>query len=306
MRSFLIFTLLISLLSCNTNTGNFINYTLEADGTPEQVKETHKALLARLERLKIGGDGFESRIEGNRIYLKLPENKYIQENPGQLRNHLQHRGQLTFSEVYENTVIYSLLFDISDSSAALKAFNQRLFQIMQPQTSPDGNSVQPGPVIGFVKQADTLRLGVMLRDTLPELVSLHNTKFMFAQSTEIDLYTVVAVNSNSFKSIQPVLETVELSNNDNSGSYYIDMKFTPAYSSVWAKMTRENIGRTIAIIVDGQLYSYPTVSGEITGGQSNITGNFDKVSGEVLVNTLRNGYSCTVKIIEESHTKSTK
>ncbi|MGL5891707.1 MAG: SecDF P1 head subdomain-containing protein, partial [Bacteroidia bacterium] len=277
------------------------NYTLEAEGTPQQASEAYKAVLARLERLDIGGDGFETRLEGNRIYLKLPENKFMQQNPNRLRMYLQHQGQLTLSVVYDNTDIYSKLFTLNDTSESVKAFHQRLFQVMQPQTVQNGDyNFQQGPVIGYVKSTDTALVAALLRDSLPLYAQLFNTKFMFANASNDDFLEVIAVNTNPQKSIHPTLELVELNKDD---SYLvINMKFTPDYSTLWAKMTRENINKTIAIIVDGQVYSYPTVVGEITGGQSNISGNFDKETAEVLVNTMRDGYPCQVKIIEESRT----
>ena len=45
-------------------------------------------------------------------------------------------------------------------------------------------------------------------------------------------------------------------------------------SKTWARLTKENIGREIAIVLDGYAYSFPTVNTEITGGSSQITGNF--------------------------------
>lgn len=306
MRALSLFLLFVFLLGCNKNTGNFITYTLQANGTPEQAKKAYKAVLARLEQFDIGSDEIESRFEGNRIYLKFPENKFIQQNPNRLRKLLQHQGLFSMNEVYMNFEIYSKLFSHNDTHELAKAFNQRLFQIMLPEIAPNNNNnnVQPGPVIGYVKDTDTVLLGTMLRDTLPEFVSLYNTKFMFTPHQN-SICAVVAINTNSLKSIQPEVESVELNVNDESGKYYmISIKFSPAYSSLWAKMTRSTIGKSIAMIVDGQLYSYPTVNSEITTGNSVISGEFDTETAENLANLIRNGYPCPVNIIEEGRTKS--
>ena len=51
-------------------------------------------------------------------------------------------------------------------------------------------------------------------------------------------------------------------------------------------MTKDNIGKCIAIALDGYIYSFPTVNGEIEGGNSQITGNFSVEEAKDLANTL--------------------
>jgi SecD/SecF fusion protein len=60
-------------------------------------------------------------------------------------------------------------------------------------------------------------------------------------------------------------------------------------AKTWARMTKDNIGKSIAISLDGYIYSFPTVNGEITGGSSQITGNFTVEEAKDLANTLKSG-----------------
>ena len=60
-------------------------------------------------------------------------------------------------------------------------------------------------------------------------------------------------------------------------------------ASIWARLTKDNIGKQVAIVLDGLVYSYPTVNTEITGGSSEITGNFDVQEAEDLANVLKSG-----------------
>ena len=60
-------------------------------------------------------------------------------------------------------------------------------------------------------------------------------------------------------------------------------------ASVWARLTKENIGKQVAIVLDGMVYSYPTVQSEISGGSSQITGNFTLEEAEDLANVLKSG-----------------
>ena len=57
----------------------------------------------------------------------------------------------------------------------------------------------------------------------------------------------------------------------------------------WAHLTKQNLGKSIAIVLDGFVYSYPTVQSEITGGNSQITGNFTTEEAQDLANVLKSG-----------------
>ncbi|MCH5173063.1 MAG: protein translocase subunit SecD, partial [Bacteroidales bacterium] len=60
-------------------------------------------------------------------------------------------------------------------------------------------------------------------------------------------------------------------------------------ANIWARLTKDNIGKQIAIVLDGTVYSYPTVNGEISGGVSEISGNFDMEEATDLTNVLKSG-----------------
>ncbi|MBQ5639478.1 MAG: protein translocase subunit SecD, partial [Bacteroidales bacterium] len=60
-------------------------------------------------------------------------------------------------------------------------------------------------------------------------------------------------------------------------------------ANIWARLTKDNIGRQIAIVLDGTVYSYPNVQTEITGGSSSITGNFSVEEATDLTNVLKSG-----------------
>ena len=60
-------------------------------------------------------------------------------------------------------------------------------------------------------------------------------------------------------------------------------------ANTWARLTKDNIGKQIAIVLDGTVYSYPVVNTEITGGNSEISGNFDIEEATDLTNVLKSG-----------------
>ena len=71
-------------------------------------------------------------------------------------------------------------------------------------------------------------------------------------------------------------------------------------ANTWARLTRDNIGKQIAIVLDGLVYSYPNVQNEISGGHSSITGNFDVEEATDLANVLNSGkLPAPAKIVQE-------
>jgi SecD/SecF fusion protein len=85
----------------------------------------------------------------------------------------------------------------------------------------------------------------------------------------------------------------------NRGSAEVSMTMTPSAAQKWADLTGQNIGKSIAIVLDDEVYSYPTVQGKITGGVSQITGNFTIEEAQDLANVLKSG-KLPIKLILSS------
>jgi len=76
---------------------------------------------------------------------------------------------------------------------------------------------------------------------------------------------------------------------DNMRGNTVNMRMNDRGAQEWATLTRNNIGRPIAIVLDNNVYSYPNVNNEITGGSSEITGNFTPEEANDLANVLKSG-----------------
>ena len=88
---------------------------------------------------------------------------------------------------------------------------------------------------------------------------------------------------------------------DQNGRPEINMTMTPAGAKRWAKLTGDNVGRQVAIVLDNYVYSAPVVQGEITGGNSSITGNFAIEEAKDLANILKAGkMPAPTRIVEEA------
>lgn len=75
----------------------------------------------------------------------------------------------------------------------------------------------------------------------------------------------------------------------SNGEPSVSMSMNAEGANVWARMTSDNVGKQIAIVLDNMVYSYPNVQNAITGGSSSITGHFTPDEATDLVNVLKSG-----------------
>ena len=87
---------------------------------------------------------------------------------------------------------------------------------------------------------------------------------------------------------------------DNFGNPCVSMSMNNRGARLWAQLTKQNVGKAIAIVLDGVVYSAPRVNGEITGGNSQISGNFTIEDTKDLANTLKSGrMPAPARIVQE-------
>ena len=152
------------------------------------------------------------------------------------------------------------------------------------------------------RSAAGMELGIATKKEMATIDSLLNAatnlydlKFAWsakATPSEIgDLYTLYSMKTDGG---EPVLAGDVVSNatmdfDKQAGGTYVSMSMTPAAASRWASITGQNIGKRVAIVLDDHVYSAPTVQNQITGGNSQITGNFTPDEGKDLANVLKSG-----------------
>ena len=108
------------------------------------------------------------------------------------------------------------------------------------------------------------------------------------------LYELIAIKQTSNSGRAPlegdVITNARSQVSQNGGAQYeVSMTMNSEGARKWAQMTKANIGRSIAIVLDGYVYSFPTVQNEISGGNSQITGNFTTEEAQDLANVLKSG-----------------
>ena len=116
-------------------------------------------------------------------------------------------------------------------------------------------------------------------------------------------YELVALKSIAGKG--PVLDggvitSAHVNYSQITGAAEVSMTMNGTGSAKWEVITEQNIGKQIAIVMDGQVYSYPNVQTKIAGGSSQITGNFTQAEAEDLATVLKSGkLSTPARIVQE-------
>ena len=195
----------------------------------------------------------------------------------------------------------------ADQEAAYEAYKKQnpLFAVLNPSVNQAGQPYQ-GPVVGTVHYTDTAKVMAMLNSQVAKSLLPRELRLCWTVKA-IDeaeaYYQLVALKAQT--SGRPSLE------GDVITDARADFGQTSAYANVsmtmnaegardWQRITRDNIGKSIAIVLDGYVYSYPTVQNEIAGGNSQITGNFTVEEAKDLANTLNSGkMPAPARIIQE-------
>lgn len=163
-----------------------------------------------------------------------------------------------------------------------------------------------GPVVGYAHYKDTAKINAFfnqraVKEVLPANLGLRWT--VKAVNDRGDIYQLIAIKANRDNRAPLGGESITDARADfsqTSAYANVSMSMNSEGAKIWQRMTKENIGKSIAIALDGYIYSFPTVNNEIPGGQSQITGNFTVEEAKDLANTLKSGkMPAPARIIQE-------
>ena len=281
------------------------------------IANSFNVLRNRIDRFGVASPSIQRLGNTGRILVELPGVK----EPERVRKLLQGTASLEFWTTFENSEIYPFLAEANQTLGALaeaeepskkaetsvveseiNAQNDNaefaaykkanpLFAVLQPSQS------QRGACIGYANAADTSKVNALLRKTkdmfpaeFRPMWSVKPVKGMGADN----IFELVAIKASSRDGKAPldgssVTDARVSYNSQNGGNPTVSMSMNAEGANTWARLTKDNIGKQIAIVLDGTVYSYPVVNTEITGGNSEISGNFDIEEATDLTNVLKSG-----------------
>ena len=257
------------------------------------VDNSFNVLRNRIDRFGVTQPNIQQVGTSGKILIELPGVK----DPERVRKLLQGTASLEFWPTFQGNEVdlYAVDARVSEILGNLGESEESnpLFRVFQP-------SGWNNACLGFAQGVDTVTVNrylAMAEDVLPQgfrgLWTVKPSEFVQGSN----LYELVAIKVTSRDGKAPldggVVTDARVNFNGaqkgGSGAPSVSMTMNAEGASIWAHLTKDNIGKQVAIVLDGLVYSYPTVNTEITGGSSEITGNFDVQEAEDLANVLKSG-----------------
>lgn len=201
-------------------------------------------------------------------------------------------GGKTFEEFARENPLFAVLFP-SDG---------------QVRTQEEKNIVDKQCVIGYSLIKDTAKVNRILERDDVKAALPKNLRLLWTvkpRSAETQSLELIGIKSAGRDGKAPLDGAAISDARQDFGQFNskpeISMRMNPDGAKVWKRLTGENVGKSIAIVLDDYVYSFPNVQGEIAGGSSSITGNFEINEAKDLANILKAGkLPAPARIVEEA------
>jgi SecD/SecF fusion protein len=239
-----------------------------------------------------------------------------------IKNIITGHARLEFWETFEDSEISGYLTkannllremkvvpDVENSSAQDVFISQNpLFGILRPMISKQGEPLR-SCLIGLASETDTAKVDRYLQMPQIKVLLPRDLKLMWSHNPynygpSKGLYELHAIKITTQDGKAPLDGSVIISVKPVTGSSKSDIKIDLTMNAEgtirWSGITRENVNRCIAVVLNGYVRSYPRVHDEISGGRTEITGNFTTEEANDLVNILKSGeLPFELKIVDE-------
>ena len=297
------------------------------------VDNSYNTLRTRIDRFGVVAPNIKKMERDGQILLELPGIK----EPERVRKLLQGSANLEFYETYTLEELQQAFAQLSDSYAAGAAASDEKEAVADSanvaaadtalvakadttgaeKAAPAAavktlasmlwaNGGVGGPAVGLTSVQDTAAVNNILRSALAKQLLPTNLKCAWSVKAVDDkgrYFQLVALKTQNGKPRLggDVVDDASSEYDQMQGGYTVNMSMNNEGSRRWAQITQENIGKQVAIVLDDQVYSFPTVNTVIEGGRSQITGNFTVEEANDLANVLKSGkMAAKVNIVSES------
>ena len=238
---------------------------------------------------------------------ETPVEEVIEETPEIESDTTLAEGDTTEMDLLDQIEQDSLTVDAGARDEEF-ARNNPLFAYLTPNYSRDQNqNVQPSQqaTVGFAEVKDTAMVNNLLRKVKSVLPRDMKLAWSIKPSEFIEnhheLYALKVTSRDGAPALDGDVIVDAGQNYDNRNRVVVDMAMNSDGARIWKRLTGDNIGRQIAIVLDGYVYSAPNVNDEIPTGRSQISGNFDVAEAQDLANILKAGkLPAPARIVEEA------
>ena len=288
------------------------------------ISNSFNVLRNRIDRFGVTQPNIQKLGNSGRILVELPGVK----EPERVRKLLQGTASLEFWPTYTNEEIEGYLAEANAFLAQMQAAEETVAEVAEETESEDilaeelkqaendaaaeAELLKQNPLfallqpsgarghacIGYAHYADTAQINKLL--AMPQVKQFFPLEFKpmwtvkaSAMDPNENIFELVAIKAPTRDGKAPLdggaVTDARVQYGNNGGSPEVSMTMNAEGANVWARLTKDNIGRQIAIVLDGMVYSYPNVQSEISGGSSQITGQFTLEEAEDLANVLKSG-----------------
>ncbi len=290
--------------------------------TDAAIAASFNILRSRIDHFGVTQPNIQRLPNSNRIMVELPGVK----EPERVRKLLQGSASLEFWEVYSAQEILPVLAeadallkqtaeeaapaeevneeakaeanDLVAEVAAAEGAEDEVVSRFSRETNPLFSLLDPsyagGCIVGFATAADMPMINEYL--ARPEIQNLFPTDLSLNWGVKGEAYADGRFALYALRSIdgKPAMDgsavsTAQENYSQNGSAAEVNLMMNSNGASQWAQLTGQNIGKPIAIVLDGLVYSAPNVQNKIEGGSSVITGNFTIQEAQDLANVLKSG-----------------
>ena len=284
------------------------------------VENSNKVVRSRIDRFGVAQPNIQILRGKGQIGQIMVEMPGIKE-PERVRKLLQGSANLEFWETYTLAEVQSSLLSLdkrlagadkdtaaADTTKAAAAKNAAaadqhplLSKLAQIQGMQPNNCV-----VGYATAKDTAAINAMINSEAAKAVLPADLRLAWGvksasgmKANVFELYALRAING------QPSMQgdVIADAKDEFEQQYHrpiVSMTMTTSGARDWASLTKKNLKKCVAIVLDGYVYSAPVVQSEITGGNSQISGNFTTDDTRDLANVLKSGkMPAPTKIVQE-------
>ena len=294
----------------NANDGNSTVEGILREKTRSDISKSVDLLRERFSRFGMLLPSIENTQREGRILMKLPGVK----EPERVHKLIQSSAKLEFYETYTVDNALPLLAELSETAAtqnaegeqsgktlaemiwsdALVAVTTSGYEGTKDVQIPASNYIG-GACIGVANEADTAAVNRILASPMAKKILPSDLKCRWSvkgidkKDSYFQLVALRTSNGEAALGDADMIDDASAELSQFSGSYEVNMTMNSDAAAKWAKMTRYNIGKQVAIVLDDQVYSFPMIATPIEGGRSSITGNFTVEEAKEIAKKLKAG-----------------
>ncbi|MCX6321963.1 MAG: protein translocase subunit SecDF [Bacteroidia bacterium] len=177
------------------------------------------------------------------------------------------------------------------------ALQNPLFGLLNPRVNEKGQPLSTS-MVGLASSKDTARVNALLKMNQIKTLFPRDLKLAWSQNpykwdptkTLFELHAIKITTRDGRPPLNgDVITSARTSSGITGSEIKVDMSMNSEGAKIWARITRENIGRSVIVLLDGSVRSSATVQGEISGGNTEITGGFTIEEADDLANILKSG-----------------